>query len=154
MELAGHCNGFYAYPFKGSLDDVRLYGRALTPAEILADMATPVGNGGPARLLRNDYKGGNRWVRLHLKGDGVRANRSAIGAQVTIEAGGKKMQREITAGRGYLSQSELPLTVGLGSATKVDRVTVRWPCRDHHEETWKNLDAGQLHELVQGTAPK
>ena len=46
VELGGHCNGFYPYPFKGSMDDVRLYARALTPSEILADMSTPVGNSG------------------------------------------------------------------------------------------------------------
>ena len=41
VELGGHCNGA-AYPFKGTLDDVRIYARALTSSEILADMATPV----------------------------------------------------------------------------------------------------------------
>src|SRR5262249_9654452 len=46
------------------------------------------GNGGPARLLRNDCKLGNHWVRLTLEGDGKRSNRSAIGAVVTVEAGG------------------------------------------------------------------
>jgi len=45
VELGGHCDGL-AQMFKGTLDDVRLYDRALTPSEILADMSTPVGNGG------------------------------------------------------------------------------------------------------------
>jgi chitodextrinase len=44
VELGGHCNG-YAYPFKGTLDDVRIYGRALTANEILTDMSSPVGGG-------------------------------------------------------------------------------------------------------------
>jgi hypothetical protein len=108
-------------------------------------------NGGPARVLRNDGKTGNRWVRLVLKGDGKRSNVSALGAQVTIEAGGKVMKRQVTGGRGYLSQSELPITVGLGSAEKVDRVTVRWPGRDAGPpEVWNDLPAGQTHELRQG----
>jgi hypothetical protein len=111
-------------------------------------------NGGPARLLRNEYKGGNRWVRLHLKGDGARANRSAIGAEVTVHVGKQVLRRRVAAGRGYLSQSELPITVGLGKADRVDRVTVRWPCRDRHEETWTELAAGRTHELVQGAARK
>lgn len=109
-----------------------------------------VGNGGPARLLRNDQKGSNRWVRLELKGDGTRSNRSAIGAVVTIEAGGRTLVRQVTAGRGYLSQSELPLTVGLGTAAKADRVRVRWPGRDDKEETWEGLEAGKRHTLEQG----
>lgn len=108
-------------------------------------------NGGPARLLRNDYQGKHGWIRLHLKGDGKRSNRSAIGADVKIEVGGRVLRRQITAGRGYLSQSELPLTVGLDSATKVDRVTVRWPGRDHQEESWTDLEGGRTHDLIQGS---
>jgi chitodextrinase len=45
VELGGRCNG-YAYPFRGTLDDVRIYTRALTPTEISADMSTPVGSTG------------------------------------------------------------------------------------------------------------
>jgi hypothetical protein len=87
-------------------------------------------NGGPARLLRCEGGTGNHWVRLVLKGDGVHSNRSAIGAVVTVKAGDQVLRREVLAGRGYLSQSELPLTIGIGKATKVDSVTIRWPGRD------------------------
>ncbi len=87
-------------------------------------------NGGPARLLRNEGKTGNHWVRLVLEGDGKRSNRSAIGARVTVEAGGFIQQQQVCAGRGYLSQSELPLTFGLGKATWIDRITIRWPGKD------------------------
>jgi hypothetical protein len=89
-----------------------------------------VGNGGPARLLRNDTKLGNHWIRLHLVGDGVRSNRSAIGAVVTLEAAGLTQRREVAAARGYLSQSELVVTFGLGTTTKIDKLTIRWPGRD------------------------
>ena len=84
-------------------------------------------NGGPARLLKNQGGTGNHWIRLVLEGDGKRSNTSAIGAQVTLTAGGKVQQRYVTSARGYLSQSELPLTFGLGKATKVDRIEIRWP---------------------------
>src|SRR5262249_12436626 len=110
-------------------------------------------NGGPPRILRNDYAGGNRSVRLALKGDGVRSNRDAVGPAGTVVAGGGTLRRQIGAGRGYLSQSELPLTVGLGTAEKVDRVTVRWPGRDRHEQTWTELAAGKTHVLTQESAP-
>ena len=71
-------------------------------------------NGGPARLFRNDNATGNHWVAFTLRGDGDR-NRDAIGAEVTVEAGGRTRRRYVTAARGYLSQSELTATVGLGA---------------------------------------
>ncbi|HEY1187188.1 MAG TPA: CRTAC1 family protein [Gemmata sp.] len=111
-----------------------------------------VANGGAARVLRNDAPKTNHFVRLDLRGDGVKSNRSALGAQVTIEAGGLKLVRQITGGRGYLSQSELVLTVGLGSQTKVDKVTVRWPGKGAGEGVWTNLDADRTHILKQGEA--
>jgi hypothetical protein len=114
-------------------------------------------NGGAARLFRNDVLASDgkkpHWIRLVLEGDGVTANRSAIGAQVTIEAGGRTMKRQVTAARGYLSQSELPITVGLGDAVKVDRVTVRWPgAKAGPPEVWTNLDVNRVHPLHQGQA--
>jgi hypothetical protein len=84
-------------------------------------------NGGPARLFKNQGGTGNHWIRLVLEGDGKRSNTSAIGALVTVSAGGKKQQRFVTSARGYLSQSELPLTFGLGKADKIDSVEIRWP---------------------------
>jgi hypothetical protein len=108
-------------------------------------------NGGPARLLRNDGGTGHHWLRLHLKGDGKRSNRSAIGARVTVEAGGLTQTQEVTSGRGYLSQSELPLTFGLGKETKVDRVTVHWPGKDVGPPVVRiGLDVDRLHVLEQG----
>jgi hypothetical protein len=86
-------------------------------------------NGGPARLFRNQGGTGHHWVRLELEGDGVRSNKSAIGARVTLTAGGKTQVRFVTSARGYLSQSELPITFGLGKTDKIDRVEIRWPGR-------------------------
>jgi hypothetical protein len=109
------------------------------------------GNGGPARVLRNDQATGHHWVRLVLEGDGRRSNRSAIGARVTLEAGGRVQEREVAAARGYLSQSELPLTFGLGEAGRVDRVTVRWPGRDVGEPlVLQGLEVDRVHTIRQG----
>ncbi len=108
-------------------------------------------NNGPARLLRNDNELKNHWVRLTLVGDGKRSNRSAIGAQVTVEAGGMVLRRQVQGARGYLSQSELPVTVGLGDTARVDRVTVRWPGKDAGPpEVWTDLEADRAWELHQG----
>jgi hypothetical protein len=107
-------------------------------------------NGGPARLLRNEGGAGNNWIRLVLQGDGVRCNRSAIGARVTLETGGLVQHRQVTSGRGYLSQSELPLTFGLGSGTKVNRITIQWPGKKGGQEAWSDLAINRAHLLKQG----
>lgn len=110
-----------------------------------------VANGGEARILRNDAPKANHSLRLDLRGDGVKSNRSAIGAVVTVEAGGQTYTRHICGARGYLSQSELVLTIGIGTAAKADKVTVRWPGQAG-AETWANLEAGKPHILKQGEA--
>src|SRR5262249_5395222 len=108
-------------------------------------------NNGPARLLRNAGGLKNHWVRLVLEGDGKRSNRDALGAQITAEAGGMTLRRQVTGARGYLSQSELPVTVGLGGAGRVDRVTVRWPGKDAGPpEVWFDLEADRGYVLKQG----
>jgi hypothetical protein len=109
---------------------VPLVGRGCACLDLDGDGALDVvltANGGPARLLRNDNRTGHHWIRLRLEGDGKRSNRSAIGARVVLEAGGSEQRREVAAARGYLSQSEAVLTFGLGTATRVERVTVHWP---------------------------
>ena len=107
-------------------------------------------NNGPALLLRNDQKTGHHWLRLTLAGDGVKSNRSAIGAEVTVEAGGRTLKRTVTGARGYLSQSELAVTVGLGEAQAIDKVTVRWPGRDGGVQTWAGLKCDTAYRLAQG----
>jgi hypothetical protein len=109
-----------------------------------------VANNGSARLLRNESRLGNKYVRLTLEGDGRTSNRSAIGARLIIEAGGKTLRREVIGTRGYLSQSELPVTVGLGQAERIDRLTVRWPGKDATEQTWTDLEANRSYTLRQG----
>ena len=107
-------------------------------------------NGGPARLLHNDGGTGHHWVRLVLEGDGVHSNRSAIGARVTLEAGGLVQRREVTSARGYLSQSELPITFGLGTETKVDKVTIRWPGKAGGKTELTDVKVDEVRTVVQG----
>src|SRR5207248_7573671 len=87
-----------------------LVGRGCAFADIDGDGYLDVvltANGGPARLLQNEGGSGNNWVRLVLEGDGIHSNRGAIGAQVTLEAGGVVQHRQVTSAGGYLSQSAL-----------------------------------------------
>jgi len=81
--------------------------------------------GGAPLLLRNDQTLGHHWLRLKLVG--TKANRDAIGARVNIKLGGQTLSRDVMPTRGYLSQSELPVTIGLGAATNPDAVEIVWP---------------------------
>lgn len=80
---------------------------------------------GPPLLLRNDQALNHHWLRLKLVGK--TSNRDAIGAWVNVRVGPKTLRRQVMPTRGFLSQSELPLTFGLGNARAVDEVTVIWP---------------------------
>jgi hypothetical protein len=82
-------------------------------------------NGGPAVLFRNDQTSGNRSIRLTLVG--TTSNRSAIGARVRVMLGSTSQSRLVKSGSSYLSQSELPLTFGVGRRDRVDRIVIDWP---------------------------
>ncbi len=83
-------------------------------------------NNGPARLLRND--GGNQNNLLRVKTQGVASNRDGIGAKISLKlADGGGMWGVVKTGSSYCSQSELPVTFGLGKADKVSRIEVTWP---------------------------
>jgi hypothetical protein len=59
--------------------------------------------------------------------EGTRSNRSAIGARIEIEAGGRKQISEVRSGGNYLSQDDMRLHFGLGETRRIDRVRIRWP---------------------------
>jgi len=80
---------------------------------------------GPPLLLRNDQPRGSHWLRLKLIG--AKNNRDAIGAWIKVRVGGHTLSRQVMPTRSYLSQSELPVTFGLGKAEKVDSVEITWP---------------------------
>jgi hypothetical protein len=83
-------------------------------------------NNGPAYLLRNDGGNRNKWLRVRTVG--TRSNRDGIGARVTVTLpDGRKPWAVVKTGSSYLSQSELPLTFGLGSHAKATHVEVAWP---------------------------
>lgn len=109
-------------------------------------------NNGPARLHRNDNRTGHHFLRLELVGDGRATNRDAIGAEVTVEAGGRTQRWYVSPTRGYLSQSERAATFGLGPAARAERVTVRWPGRHGRTQVWRGLAAGTTYRLAEGVA--
>jgi hypothetical protein len=82
-------------------------------------------NDGPARLLRND--GGNRNNVLRVQTIGTTSNRDGIGARVDVVVRGARLWQIVKTGSSYASQSELPLTFGLGDAAYVSSIRVTWP---------------------------
>jgi enediyne biosynthesis protein E4 len=102
-------------------------------------------NDGPALLFRNDQTGGNHSIRFRLVG--TKSNRDGIGARVKVFAGGIMQTRMVRSGSSYLSQSELPLTFGLGKEDRVERVIVDWP--SGRSEEYKLLPAGRAYEITE-----
>jgi hypothetical protein len=86
------------------------------------------------------------WVALRLVG--TRSNRSAIGARVRTSAGGRTFADEVRGGGSYYSQNDLRIHAALGEATKVDRVTVRWP--SGLTQTWDDLPVNRISTLTEG----
>lgn len=105
-----------------------------------------VANGGAPRILRNDQDQKHHWVRLVLEGHA--ANRDAIGAVVRAATSVGLQTRYITATRGYLSQSELPVTFGLGPSSAPIDVEIVWP--DGELQKLKALEIDQVHQIRQG----
>lgn len=106
----------------------RMVGRGSAFADIDADGDLDVliaASSSSPRLLRNDQQTGHHWLRLKLVG-GL-CNRDALGATVRVQVGDQLLRREVNPTRSYLSQSELPVTFGLGAATRIDKVVIRWP---------------------------
>ncbi len=97
-----------------------------------------------ATLLRNDSDSGHRLV-LELRG--TRSNRFGVGAWVQIETETGLQTRQLTLARGYMSASEPILHFGLGDATQVRRLTVRWP--SGHVQTFEDLAADRRYTITE-----
>ena len=97
-------------------------------------------NGGPAHVFRNDGGNRNGWLRVRLIGS--RSNRDGIGAVVRVESASGAQWNMVRSGSSYCSQSELPLTFGLGRDSRVNRLTVEWPSGTRQE--FHDLAANQL----------
>jgi len=103
-------------------------------------------NNGPAVLFRNDRQSQNRSVRFTLTG--TVSNRDAIGATVRVTHGGITQTRMVRSGSSYLSQSELPVTFGVGTRDVVERVVVTWP--NGRVEEFSNVQTGRRYRITEG----
>jgi hypothetical protein len=98
-------------------------------------------------LFRLESPHQNHWITIRLIG--TQSNRSAIGARVRCVVRGSIQTEEVRGGGSYLSQNDLRVHFGLGEASSVDRLEVRWP--NGLEEEWNALDVNKILTLKEGT---
>lgn len=136
-------------PLSGPGFSLEGVGRALAAGDIDNDGDLDllvVDNGGAAQLLRNDAGRENAALLVRLQG--TRSNRLGIGARLRLTTGTTTQLREVKAGSSYLSQSDTRVHFGLGRATRIDRLEVRWPGGD--TEAVQNVAVNQIVTIVEG----
>ena len=98
-------------------------------------------------LLVNDVHYSNHWIAF--KTVGTRSNRDGIGAKLMLKIGKRLLVDEVRSGSSYISNSDVRVHFGLGAATKVDSLQVRWP--SGQVEQFDNLKIDSIHTLREGT---
>jgi hypothetical protein len=111
-----------------------------------ADVLTS-NNGEPPLLLRNNGGNRNNWVGLHLIA--TKSNSAAVGAVITWQTGTVKRTRLKTGGGSYLSSHDPREILGVGAATKIDSIEIRWPSGKVDRLT--NLPLNKYLKVVEGT---
>lgn len=101
-------------------------------------------NGGALELLRHAGASRPSLVIRAVTASG----RDAIGARVIVTAAGQRQVREVKSGSSYLGQNDLRVHVGLGGATRAERVDIRWP--GGGVETFRDVAAGQIVTVTEG----
>jgi hypothetical protein len=101
----------------------------------------------PPSVLLNDTKSANHRVMFRLVGK--ESNRAAIGARVTVVAGGVARIGEVRAGGSYVSQNDLRLHFGLGAETRISKVEVAWP--NGKREELKDVAADAIYMVTEGS---
>jgi enediyne biosynthesis protein E4 len=84
-----------------------------------------INNGDAPLLLQNEGGNRNNWIGLHLVA--TSSNPEAVGTMITWDAGGVKRKRLKTAGGSYLSSHDPREILGIGTATKIDSIEIKWP---------------------------
>ena len=103
-------------------------------------------NGQSADLLRND--GGNQLNSLLIRLRGTKSNRDGIGTRLRLFLEKKIQHREVRCGSSYLGQNDLRVHFGVGRASQIERLEVRWP--GGMVEVFENLAVNQILTLVEG----
>lgn len=100
----------------------------------------------PPSLLRNSQRAPGHWLRVQL--EGTVSNKSAIGAVVTVRAGGRSQIQPVLSQSSFISQNDVRLHFGLGSAAAYDSIHVRWP--NGAEEEFPGGPANRDVRLIEG----
>jgi hypothetical protein len=125
----------------------------------------------PPMLLVNDLRNGNHWIAFRTLGaspaerpvkksstapaqaaifsTSFASSRDGIGAKITVKVGTRTLVDEVRSGSSYISNSDMRVHFGLGSATKIDRVQVHWP--SGLVERFENLPVDSIHTLKEGS---
>ncbi|HXP16798.1 MAG TPA: CRTAC1 family protein [Terriglobales bacterium] len=98
-------------------------------------------------LLVNQVRSPNHWIGLRLQG--TKSNRDGIGARVTLKVAARVWVDEIRSGSSYDSNSDMRVHFGLGAATKIDSVQVRWP--SGVTERFENVALDSIQTLKEGS---
>jgi len=101
----------------------------------------------PALVYKNSVVPGNHWITFKLVG--TRSNRSAIGAEVLVAAGGTPQLKVVDGGSGFASQNDRRLHFGLGQTARVDSAVIRWPSGT--VQTVAHPAADQLHVITESS---
>ncbi|MGA8271658.1 MAG: CRTAC1 family protein, partial [Candidatus Sulfotelmatobacter sp.] len=101
--------------------------------------------GEPPSLLLNHNDSSNHRVLFKLVG--MKSNKAAIGARVTVKAGPLVQFSEVRGGASYLSQNDLRLHFGLGASDKMDEVSIRWP--NGETEVLRGVSADFIYTIVE-----
>ena len=106
-----------------------------------------VDTSGAPHLLQNGGGTGRHWLKVDARVKG--GTRTAIGARVTIVAGGRRQFQDVIGVNGYLSQGDIRTHFGLGAATAVELLRVRWP--DGTTSEWKDVKVDRVLRVEQGS---
>jgi len=101
----------------------------------------------PASLLVNQVRSPNHWIGI--KTVGTKSNRDGIGARVTVRAGTRVLVDEVRSGSSYDSNNDMRVHFGLGAATKIDSLQIRWP--SGLTERFENISVDEIHTLKEGS---
>ena len=98
-------------------------------------------------LLVNQVRSPNHWITVRTVG--TKSNRDGIGARISVKAGARTLVDEVRSGSSYNSSSDMRVHFGLGTATKIDSIQIRWP--NGLTERFDNLPVDSIHTLKEGS---